>query len=902
MNDLITLDFETRWSNEYTLRKMTTEEYVRDARFYSHMLGCKVNNEPAFTVAHDEIPRLLADLQLENKAVVAFNAQFDGFILSEKYNVRPGFWLDPLHMSYFFYPETFGLKSRSLKALLELYNLPPKGDELAQTIGCEFLTGDLYKRIAKYCENDVEQTHALLQAMLSTGTMPWKELQLVDMTIRLYTEPSLTLDKSALEAELLSFRERRENTYKQFGISNVEDGVKMLRKNDTFAELLTAFGVTPEMKPSPRTPGKMNYAFAKTDDFMQELLEHENERVAMLADLKLNANSSILETRLQRMVGIAERGTMPVATIYSKARTGRWGGSEKLNPQNFKKGSAMRTAIEAPAGKLIGVADSSNIEARMLATWAGQTDLILQFANKEDAYLKFAIEVYQRPLNKKDNPLERFVGKTCIAEGTLVLSHQGWKPIEAITTDDLLWDGQEWVCHQGLVNNGIKPTLNLCGAWLTPDHLILSGTQWLETQSVLTDESILCRALDTGAENLPLQATLLGQEAVSARCWLNATVMNQNTESISKISKILRALGVRFALRKLQALNGIGHTAKRCLTMPTELGYLTGLPQRLAAAIPQLAASISTTADAELKYATSGAQIAQLFLGTFKRLVGGITRRLKWIELTRMETTNRRIYGSYHEATISKTNEKSKTLKRVFDILNSGSRNRFTILTNAGPLVVHNCILGLGYGTGANKLQHTLHVGQGGISVDLDIQSCVSIVQKYRNLNANIVELWERVGYALETVMVSGGDPITVGHNGIDVVFLQGAVLLPSGRVLQYPNLHWEDGVDDRGRLRRELKYGYGRFAGTRIYKTKLVENIVQALARDVVAYQLLEAATIVDKMAMFTHDELVFIHNESTIHEVFDRVIEIMSRPPQPWANMIPLAAEGGIAKNYKK
>ena len=49
MNDLITLDFETRWSNEYTLRKMTTEEYVRDARFYSHMLGCKVNNEPAFT-------------------------------------------------------------------------------------------------------------------------------------------------------------------------------------------------------------------------------------------------------------------------------------------------------------------------------------------------------------------------------------------------------------------------------------------------------------------------------------------------------------------------------------------------------------------------------------------------------------------------------------------------------------------------------------------------------------------------------------------------------------------------------------------------------------------------------------------------------------------------------------
>lgn len=624
MKDLITLDFETRWSNDYTLRKMTTEEYVRDPRFYAHMLGCKINNEPGFVVPHGDIPALFKALDIKNRTVLAFNAQFDGFIMNEIYKVRPGFWLDPLQMSYFYLPETFGLKSRSLKALLELYNLAEKTDDLILSLGQDFLSPQVYDRLAKYCINDLDRTHDLFMVMMGNGVMPHNELRLVDMTVRLYTEPVLHLNTAVLQGELAAFKDRRVQAYKQFGISNTEDGVKMLRKNETFAELISAFGIIPGMKPSPSVPGKMNYAFSKTDDFMQELLEHDNERVVMLTDLKLNANSSIIETRLTRMIGISERGTMPVATLYSKARTGRWGGSEKLNVQNFKKGSAMRTAIEAPPGKKIGVADSSNIEARMLATWAGQTDLVLQFANKEDAYLKFAMEIYQRPLTKKDNPLERFVGKTGI--------------------------------------------------------------------------------------------------------------------------------------------------------------------------------------------------------------------------------------------------------------------------------------LGLGYGTGANKLQHTLHVGQGGVSVDLDIQSCVSIVQKYRSLNMNIVELWERVGYALETVMVSGGDPITIGQNGINVVFIEGAVILPSGRVLQYPNLHFEDGFDPQGRPRRELVYGYGRFVGTRIYKTKLVENIVQALARDVVAYQLLEVSRVVEKIAMFTHDEIVFVHDEDTIQEAFDSVIGIMSAPPQPWATMIPLAAEGGIAKNYTK
>lgn len=624
--DLITLDFETYWADDYSLsnKDMTTESYVRDDRFHAHMLGIKVNNERAYVVLHDDIPRALSDLDLSNKAVIAFNAQFDGLILNERYNTIPGFWLDPYQMSYYYYPETYGLKRRTLKVLLEMRGLMPKGDDLGLSRGYRELPKWIENKIVAYCANDVETTYQLLNSFTAEGIMPELELDLIDATIRLFTEPRLHLNKGGLEKELADFREQRRAALAAFGFKDVEAALTILRKNENFAELLLAFGVTPEMKESKRIPGKMNYAFAKTDQFMQELLEHENERVAMLADIKLNANSSIVESRLQRMVEISERATMPVMLLYSKARTGRWGGSDKMNPQNFKKGSAMRSAIEAPPGMLLGTADSSNIEARTLATWAGQRDLVMDFGDGVDAYLKFAVEVFQKPLTKKGNPVERFVGKTCI--------------------------------------------------------------------------------------------------------------------------------------------------------------------------------------------------------------------------------------------------------------------------------------LGLGYGTGADKLQGTLAIGQNGISVNMEISQCVDIVKKYREINYRIVALWAAVKGALEGVMLYGGDPVVIGDMGIEVTFVQNGVILPSGRVLHYPNLRWEDTVDARGRPRRELLYGLGRYSKTRIYAQKLVENIVQALSRDVVAYQLLRVRPFVEKVVMFTHDEINFIEREDRAEEALQRVLREMAIPPQRWADQIPLAAEGGVAFNYTK
>ena len=114
-----------------------------------------------------------------------------------------------------------------------------------------------------------------------------------------------------------------------------------------------------------------------------------------------------------------------------------------------------------------------------MAWLADQNDLVSAFKDGEDVYKIMASAIYGKPVDDITKE-ERFVGKTtilgCISEGTLVLCNSGWKPIEMVTTADKLWDGEEWVCHSGLVKKGIKPTLSLCGMWLTPDHKILCGT------------------------------------------------------------------------------------------------------------------------------------------------------------------------------------------------------------------------------------------------------------------------------------------------------------------------------------------------------------------------------------------------------------------------------------------
>lgn len=894
--DVITIDFETYYDKEYSLKKMTTEAYIRNPLFQIIGVGVKINDGPTDWYSGSNPKKFLSSIDYSKCAVLCHNTAFDGAILSWHCGIKPKFWLDTLSMARPLHNVTVG---GSLAALATYYELGKKGDEVVHAEGKrrEDFTDDEMERYARYCINDVDLTYALFQKL--KRQIPLSELMVIDQTIRMYTEPCIQLDTVILKDHLLDIRRKKQDLLLSIS-SNLDDALSTLMSNDKFAEILQQHGVEPPKKISART-GKETWAFAKTDKGMTDLLDHPDEYVQALVGARLGVKSTIEETRTQAFIDISERGALPIMLNYYGAHTGRFSGGDKINLQNLpsRGNNKIRQALKAPQYSKIIACDSSQIEARLVAWLAGQEDLVQAFREKRDVYSEFASEVYGRTITKADK-IERFVGKTCIAEGTLVLCRQGWKPIETVTTDDELWDGEEWVCHHGLLYNGIKPTLNLCGIWLTPDHLLWSGT-WQRADYLQQDADTLSRALGIAAENLPLEATWLGQEELG-RLSFAAIAIQQNTKWITTILKTLNPLAAISALKKPHGQKDIGNTLKQWPTISTELAYSTGWQQQLDGAIRHRIPDTFIMGSAAYKFLMSGDKIKRRSSSTFKLWKGGITQLLKWTGSTWTGIMNRTTSGSYRVAKTHTTNEKSLTLKPVYDILNSGSRNRFTVLTDRGPIIVHNCVLGLGYGMGAEKFRRTLEIGQAGVSVKIDINEAERIVRLYRQKNWKIVELWQRCGYALQG-MVSGGN----GCINKNINYDASGIILPNKLKIVYPALRAKsNGFEYVADARAYRKYLTNKLQGgpvqqvewTKIYGGKVVENIVQALAALVIREQM---ATVGQKykVAFQVHDEIIIVVGNADADHAQRYLEEVMSTPPK-WASDLPVACESGQAANY--
>ena len=402
--NIITLDFESYYSSDYGLKKYTTEEYIRDPQFEVIGVAVQVNDgEPEwFTGSMVETAKFLSGYDWSNSLALAHNAMFDGFILSNHFGIKPKGWLDTLSMGRALHGTEVG---GSLAVLSSHYGLGVKGTEVVNALGLrrEAFPADQLARYGDYCKNDVTLTWKLFNAM--SGEFPPTELRLIDLTIKMFTEPVLQLDTVLLGSYLEEVKRKKEHIRGLYD----ED---MLMSNPKFAGVLREWGVEPPMKKSPTT-GKQTYAFSKTDEEFKALLEHSSLIVQSLVAARLGTKSTIEETRTERFIGIAKRGALPVPLRYYAAHTGRWGGDDKVNLQNLPRKSPLKYAIIPPEGYVILDSDSSQIEARTLAWLAGQNDLVQAFDNGEDVYKIMASAIYGKPESEitKD---ERFVGKTTI--------------------------------------------------------------------------------------------------------------------------------------------------------------------------------------------------------------------------------------------------------------------------------------------------------------------------------------------------------------------------------------------------------------------------------------------------------------------------------------------------------
>jgi hypothetical protein len=209
---------------------------------------------------------------------------------------------------------------------------------------------------------------------------------------------------------------------------------------------------------------------------------------------------------------------------------------------------------------------------------------------------------------------------------------------------------------------------------------------------------------------------------------------------------------------------------------------------------------------------------------------------------------------------------------------------------------------------GPPKFKETARV-MGGLTLS-DNDSARSVMA-YREAHPMVVQLWNRAGNALPAIAAGPDGEKFVDSHGI-LRIEKGGIILPNQLRIKYPGLKFgkvgnpdeeeEEGAREGWRYigRRNAKTGEAIEWGY-IYGGKVVENIVQALARIIVMEQTGEVQRKFRdaKEVMTTHDEGVWVVDEDRADEVLAFAREAMSQSPS-WARGLPVSAKGEIAVRY--
>lgn len=421
----LTLDFETYYDKEINLKKMTTQAYVMHPQMEVLMVSAKFNEAPVQIIDGEQIPTFFATVDWSNTAVIAHNAVFDGSILYWRYGVRPAMLIDTMSMAQALGVPTIA-GSASLATCIRLlqeagYAVPPKGTEVLDALGkrrADF-TPQQWAAYREYCKNDTDITWFLFKVLRQYLTD--EEMRFQDIILRCYTEPRLTVDIPTVEYELNRCRtykaEQLAEVCKMFGTT--QDNLSaLLRSNDKFAEVLRSIGgVTEEeaeqgksgtfiipTKVSEKT-GKTTWAFGKTDVAFKELCEHDDPKIQAVCQARLAAKSSIDETRCLKFLEYGSYGFLPMGYKIGGAHTNRMSGGSagSANMQNLPSGrregqsDLLRRSIIAQGNSVIVNYDASQIECRVLAYIANQTDVLGVFASGGDVYSFAASKIHGIP-------------------------------------------------------------------------------------------------------------------------------------------------------------------------------------------------------------------------------------------------------------------------------------------------------------------------------------------------------------------------------------------------------------------------------------------------------------------------------------------------------------------------
>ena len=411
--------FETYWADDFTLGKMVTIDYILDPRFEVIGCGVAIDSEKPFWLPRDKVRDFLESIN-EPYMCISHNALFDASILAYRYNVHPTLIIDTMGMARAILMAELPQGRVSLKKIAQFLNIGVKGETVLKTKNMTRKDLEskpfMYKEYVRYCCNDTDLCRKIYLNL--KNRFPAVEHIIMDMIIKTTTQPQLQLNVEHLEEHLKEVQAAKAKTLEAVSQWFTVDD---LMSNPKFALALKFFGVQPPTKIS-LTTGKLTFAFAKNDVQFMELLEHSNPDVQALMAARLGHKSTLEETRTERFISIAKSTKaywgdtyIPMALRYAGAHTHRFSGDWGLNLQNLpsRKSKKLRQSIIAPKGYVILAADAAQIEARLVAWFARQHDLLNGFEQGRDIYKEFACTIFNTEVEKVTK-VERFVAKTCI--------------------------------------------------------------------------------------------------------------------------------------------------------------------------------------------------------------------------------------------------------------------------------------------------------------------------------------------------------------------------------------------------------------------------------------------------------------------------------------------------------
>lgn len=874
--DTYALDFETYYDKHCSIKSLGPLGYFSHHDFDAYMVSVVGDNGYNF-VGH---PKDFDWSILNGSVVLSHNASFDETLYL--YGVSQNWWPEVSPAEWYCTADmaaACGLP-RSLKnATAQAFKLEISKSTRDNMAGkkWENMSEDFKKEVSEYALKDSE----LCLRLWKEYGPKWSEFERsVSRMNRKIVQRGLPIDTALLEQNLQKVRKTLFDTEQSIPWA----GEQPLLSRKAFDNECIKMGIEPPA------------SLALTDEDAQDWIRRHGFKYQWIEAV---SNYRRINSLLKKLESF-DAATMPDnryygGIMYFGSHTGRFSGSGgNLNLQNMPReemfGANIRHMIAAPEGRKLVAADLSNIEVRTLCWLAGDMETLEEISKTDDIYEAFAIRfgLWDKAKGKlKSDPKLRHKVKAlvlgCFGPDTKVLTERGWVSIIDVRDTDKVWDGTQWTNHEGLLHQGVRETVTKFGLEATPEHEILTEHGWQEWKDLLSSEKDLKSALCMAT--LPscfIAESSMAQESLGG-IPLSDVVADGKEPSIvttSKAEKLRGAISVlRKLLRKLPCADSV--TQKLFQTRPTVSGCLTGSARSITDATTRMTVVTQDTVLEGYGFTSNGSIIAQPSSNILCHLRDGISQTLNWIGSITTEAMNQTIFGLFHGEKTAKTNDPcpilnsaSESLRRksdVYDLKNCGPNNRYTVLTDHGPIVVHNC----GYGAGAAKFAQMY---------GMPMEEAEEAVNIYRNRLSKIPEYWRTLN-----------NKITQAHSIVSPFQLT----LPSGRVLDYGRTKLTK-VEGRAQHVAIMNRN-GKRLPMKLWGGILAENCSQAMARDVLCYQMLEIEKAGLDIILHVHDEIIVECDEADAEKALETMNRIMSTAPE-WCSNLPLSSEGYISQHYTK